>query len=266
MSSKRGFADDKLQATYEAHIGRITINRPDRKNAINSAMWTALPIALDWLVAQSARVILLTGAGARDFSAGADIAEFDTHRKDAETSAAYEKLNSEAFKAVRLCPVPIIALIRGICFGGGFGLAAAADLRLADSTARFAIPAARLGLAYPVDAMGDILNTLGPQYAKMALYSASELPAAALVAAGGLLPLEEPENLDAAAQQLAERIAANAPLSVKASKTAINAISSGDRDLESDAKRQGDTTFTSRDYAEGRAAFKDRRKPHFTGE
>ncbi len=266
MSSIQGFANDRLQAAYEAHIGRIIINRPDRKNAINSAMWTALPAALDWLVAQSARVILLTGAGTRDFSAGADIAEFDTHRSDAETSAAYEKLNSDAFRAVRFCPVPVIAVIRGICFCGGFGLAAAADIRMADSTARFAVPAARLGLAYPVDAMGDILNALGSQYAKLALYSAGELPAGALAAAGTLLPLEEPENLETAARQLAERIASNAPLSIKASKAAINALSFSSRDLEDEARKLGEATFTSRDYTEGRAAFKDRRKPHFTGE
>lgn len=266
MSSTRSFTNGAIEATYDMHVGHIVINRPERKNAVNAAMWAAIPEALSWQTSLSARAILISGAGGKDFSAGADIAEFDTHRKDAETSTAYEELNAKAFAAIRNCPVPVIAVIRGICYGGGFGLAAAADLRLADTTARFAVPAARLGLAYPVDAMGDIVATLGPQLAKLALFTTNEFSAEQLAAAGALLPLEEPQGLEEAATALARRIAANAPLSVKASKTAINAVASSEPSLKKAAQAQGEATFSSRDYAEGRAAFKDRRKPHFTGE
>ncbi len=266
MSSTREFADGKLLVALGSHVGQLLFNRPERKNAIDAQMWRTIPTALDWLTGQGARIIVISGAGGKDFSAGADIAEFDTHRKDAETSAVYEQLNAEAFKAIRKCSVPTIAAIRGICFGGGFGVAAATDLRLADTTARFAIPAARLGLAYPVEAMVDIVATLGPQYAKLALFSAGELPANELVSCGALLPLVPPEALDQSVLSLAQRIAANAPLSIKASKTAVNAIVAADSNLLGFAQEQGEITFSSRDYEEGRAAFKDRRKPHFTGE
>ncbi len=266
MSSTREFADGKLLVALESYVGQIFINRPERKNAIDAQMWSTLPKALDWLTGHNARVIVISGAGGKDFSAGADIAEFDTHRNDAETSAVYEQLNAEAFKAIRKCRVPTIAAIRGICFGGGFGVAAATELRLADTTARFAIPAARLGLAYPVEAMVDIVAALGPLYAKLALFSAGELPANELATCGALLPLVSPADLDQSALSLAQRIAANAPLSVKASKTAVNAVIAADPALLGLAQEQGEITFSSRDYEEGRAAFKDRRKPHFTGE
>ncbi|MCO6185973.1 enoyl-CoA hydratase-related protein [Rhizobium sp. L1K21] len=266
MSSTQSFADGAIEAVYDTFVGNVLLNRPERKNAVNAAMWSALPDVLNWLLGQNARVILLSGAGGKDFSAGADIVEFDTHRKDAETSAAYEKLNSRAFAAIRNCPVPVIAVIRGFCFGGGFGLAAAADIRIADTSARFAVPAARLGLAYPVDAMGDIVAALGPQLAKVALFTTREFTAAELADAGALLPLVEPHDLDTEATALAQRIAYNAPLSVRASKTAINAVVADDPALMKLAQRQGDETYSSRDYAEGRAAFKDRRKPHFTGQ
>ncbi|WP_343217232.1 enoyl-CoA hydratase-related protein [Hoeflea sp.] len=223
------FADGAiLTVAADTHIGRLTINRPEKRNALNDAMWRALPAALDWLVdTVDARVVIIEGAGGRDFSAGADIGEFETLRKDAATARAYEAGNSAAFAAIRTCPVPVIAAIRGICFGGGFGIAAAADIRLADDTARFAIPAARLGLAYPLDAVQDLVRALGDQRARHALYSTQEISAADALACGCLLSLFRPDQLEAEALGLAADIATAAPLSVRASKYAVSAQNSG---------------------------------------
>jgi enoyl-CoA hydratase/carnithine racemase len=207
---------------------------------------------------------VLRGAG-HDFCAGADIGEFDIVRRDAATARDYEAANSAAFAAFRNAPIPVIAAIRGICFGGGFGLAAACDLRVATPDALFSVPAAKLGLAYPHDAMADIVHAAGPQMAKYLAFSAARIDARAALAAGFLLEVIEPDDFEMRISALAEQIAANAPLSNRASKAAIRAVLSGNPADVSHARTMGDETFDSADYAEGRAAFAARRKPVFTG-
>lgn len=244
-------------------VATLTFNRPAKKNAITHAMWIDIAARLGALCADTAtRAIVLTGTGA-NFSAGADIAEFDTLRGDGQSARRHEAANSAAFAAVRNAPVPVIAAIRGICFGGGFGLAAAADLRIASSDAKFAVPAARLGLAYPVDAMVDIVASTGAQMAKYLTFSAATIDAEAALAAGFLLEIADDPH--GRAHEIAASIAANAPLSVRASKAAIRATLSGDGADIASAMAAGDATFNSADYAEGRAAFKARRHPIFSG-
>jgi enoyl-CoA hydratase/carnithine racemase len=268
MGAESSFASGRIGAVVTPDkIGRLTINRPDKRNALTDAMWRALPTALEWFTSeQTARVIIIEGAGGRDFSAGADIGEFATLRKDAVTARIYEAGNSAAFAAVRTCPVPVIAAIRGICFGGGFGIAAAADIRIGDDTARFAIPAARLGLAYPLDAIQDLVRTLGDQAARYALFSILEFSAVEAKANGCLLTLCRPDALEAEAMRLARAIANAAPISVGASKAAINACTSHSNDDLTRAAGLADATFESRDYAEGRAAFMAKRAPVFSGD
>jgi enoyl-CoA hydratase/carnithine racemase len=267
MDVNISFADGAIAAAIAGTaIGRLTVNRPGKRNALTDAMWRAVPDAIDWLVNRHrARVVIIEGAGDQDFSAGADIAEFATLRKDAETARSYEAGNSAAFAAIRNCPVPVIAAVRGICFGGGFGLAAACDIRVADETARFAIPAARLGLAYPPDAVQDLVRALGDQQARLALFSAREISVNQALNCGCIAQLCSPDQLDAEVLTLAGSIAAAAPLSVRASKAAILAVSSGLRKEHDQAAALAASTFDSQDYAEGRRAFMDKRKAVFTG-
>lgn len=267
MDVNLSFAEGAIVAAIADNgIGRLTINRPQKRNALTDAMWRAVPAALDWLVEKyPARVVIIDGAGGLDFSAGADIGEFETLRKDAGTARAYEAANSAAFASVRTCPVPVIASVRGICFGGGFGLAAAADIRLADETARFAIPAARLGLAYPLDAVQDLVRALGDQLARHALFSALELSASEALACGCLARLCRPDQLESDVMALASAIAAAAPLSVRASKAAISALHSNSGADHDHAAALAAATFDSADYAEGRRVFMERRKPVFAG-
>ena len=265
MTSAKKMQTDFLKVGLAEGVATVTIDRPARKNAMTQDMWAAMAEIFGELGGdRSVRAIVLTGAGA-DFCAGADIAEFETVRGSAESAKAYEATNSATFSAIRNCPVPTIAAIRGICFGGGFGMAAACDLRVGSSTALFSVPAAKLGLAYPVDAMVDIVRALGPQMAKYLTFSAARLDAAAALDAGFLLEIVEPGGLDLRAGELAGVIAASAPLSVRASKASIRAVMTGTAEDAARAGLLGDATFESADYAEGRAAFREKRPPRFSG-
>lgn len=254
-----------LKTRIDDNVARITIDRPTRKNAMTQAMWREIVQILHQLAAEpSIRVVVLSGTGG-DFCAGADIGEFDTVRGDAVSARLYDRENAAAFAAIRNCPVPTIAAISGICFGGGFGMAAACDIRIASADAAFSVPAAKLGLAYPVDAMADIVHALDAQTAKYLAYSAARLDATAARQAGFLLEVVEASALEMRAAAIAATIASNAPLSVQASKASINAVLSG---LAADVERAtalGDATYESDDYSEGRAAFRERRQARFSG-
>lgn len=266
MKRFRAFANGQIEATSAQALGLLQIINPARKNAITAAMWRAIPEAMHWLHAEGeARVIVISGAGSADFSAGADISEFTELRKDASTARVYEASNSRAFAAIREAPVPVIAAIRGVCYGGGFGLAAAADLRIAAEDAVFAVPAARLGLAYPADAVQDFVRSLGSQMARRALFTGASLTAGELLSCGFLSEVTSPDALEAQTLTLAEAISQNAPLSLRASKLALRAVELADEDLLREAEILGAQTFGSADYVEGRAAFKERRRPIFSG-
>ena len=188
----------------------------------------------------------LPSGGGRGFHGGGEMIE----------SVRYERSTFRAAPGKFEAGTPPIA--------GAIGLAAACDLRLASPDATFSVPAARLGLAYPADAMADIVAAAGPQMAKLLTFTARTIDARAALAAGFLLEIVG-DDPDAHAAELAAAIAANAPLSVRASKAAIRAVLSGSSDDLDAATRAGDATFDSADYAEGRAAFKARRTAVFTG-
>lgn len=265
MSKKMAASTEGVSISVTNGVARLVLDRPAKKNAITLNMWRGLAETFHALAMDTdVRVAILSGSGA-DFSAGADIAEFATVRRNAETARAYEAANSDAFASVRNAPFPTIAAISGICFGGAFGLAAAADLRIATKDATFAVPAARLGLAYPQDAMIDIVANAGLQMAKYLTFTGATAGAEEAHATGFLLELVEPCDLEARAETLARQIAANAPLSVRASKAAIGAVVTGKDEDASRARALGDMTFDSADYAEGRTAFVERRRPVFRG-
>ena len=141
---------DTLNLTITDAIGCIEINNQARRNAFDLAMWQKLPQLVQQLDQNSAvRLIILRGVGKSAFCSGADISEFSTVRATAAGGKAYEQANEAAFAALAHCSKPTLAAIRGFCMGGGVGLAASCDLRIAESGTEFGIPAARLGVGYP---------------------------------------------------------------------------------------------------------------------
>jgi enoyl-CoA hydratase/carnithine racemase len=242
-------------------IGRLVLSNRAKHNALPQSAWRSVAPTLSGLVADGARVIILSGEG-DNFCAGADISEFDAVRKNPETAHHYEASNVEAFTALRNCPVPTIAKIQGYCLGGGFGLAAACDLRVAAQGASFSVPAARLGLGYPVDAMADIVAAIGAQNTKKMLLTAGRFSCQEMLDMGFLTNMMEMTEIDPFVDELALSISLLAPLTHRATKAAVLAVQSRDMDA---ARAASDATFSSQDYAEGRQAFRERRTPHFEG-
>ena len=247
-------------------IATITIDNPARMNALNAAMWGALPGLMAQAAADPAvRVIILTGAGTRAFSAGADISEFDTQRSG-DAVHTYDRLNHAAFDALTTCAKPTIAMIHGFCLGGGLGLALACDLRIADTAAQFAIPAAKLGIGYNPRWIVPVLRAVSPPTAKLILFTGRRFTAHEAVAMGLVSEITSPETLAIATRALAVEIAVNAPLSVAAAKAMIDELSQ--RPDTPDLARLDShvmACFDSEDYAEGRRAFLEKRKPGFKG-
>lgn len=253
-----------LEAWRDGPVGFLMLNRPDRRNALNREMWAALPELVAALDGDpETRVVVLRGAGMEAFAAGADISEFAENRANPELARDYEALNGKAFAALRATAKPAVAMISGFCIGGGLALALACDLRIAGADALFALPPARLGLAYPVDGLRDLLHAVSPAFAKEMLFTARRYKAEEALKAGLVHRVVPQDRLEAETRALAAEIAENAPLTIKASKRAIDALAG--RPVEEDLKALAAACFASADYAEGQRAFLEKRKPRFTG-
>jgi enoyl-CoA hydratase/carnithine racemase len=259
--------DERIRAEVEGPIGRLIVANPARRNAVSLDMWKAIPTAVAALEAHpDVRVIVVRGDGDLAFVSGADISEFATVRKDAASARAYEASNADAFSAVRHVAVPTIAMIRGFCLGGGMGLAVACDLRVASEDAVFGIPAARLGVGYPPDCMADVVAAVGPQRAKEMFFTARRMAAQEALDIGLLAAVHSAEALENEVIDLALAIAHNAPLTIRAAKAAIDAVTAGTLTRERDRLvALTDACFASADFAEGRTAFLEKREAKFHG-
>lgn len=257
----------KLRVDLHQGVARLLIDNGAKRNAFDLEMWRALPALMAAIDAEpEARVVVMSGAPGLPFCSGADISEFSTVRATSGGGRAYEQANVEAFEAISACSKPTIAAISGFCMGGGMGLASACDLRVAQEGAAFAIPAGRLGVGYPPSAMRYVVAAVGAQRAFEMFFTARRLTAHEALATGFLSQLLDQESFEGAVDALAQTIAANAPLTLKAAKAAIRAAAGLPNAPGLDAcEALAAQCFDSADYMEGRAAFLEKRAPKFTG-
>lgn len=256
---------DLIRLSVESGIAAIVINKPAKRNALSLAMWRRLKQLLEELAAgDRARAVVLTGAGG-NFSAGADISEFDSVRSDAESGRAYENVAEGATIALRDWPGPTIAAISGYAMGGGCSLALACDLRVGDRTARMGIPAARLGILYGALDCELLYRQVGLANAKRVLYAGRPFAVDECVSMGLLDAVAEADAL-ASAREMALQFAENAPLTLRGSKFILHACAANASVARaSEIEALIDAGMASDDYAEGRRAFLEKRKPRFVG-
>lgn len=258
--------DASLNLIRDGAIAWLEIANPDRLNALTAAMWQNFPDLLSEADNDpKVRVIVVRGVGQRAFSAGADISEFKTARTG-DSAKEYDVLNHNAFLALTHTSKPTIAMIHGFCLGGGLGLAACCDMRLGDRNSQYAIPAAKLGIGYNPRWVTPLLALTSPANVKEILFTGRRIKAEEAFQMGLINRLLDAEELQKETETLAHAIAANAPLSVAASKVVVNELvhhpETPDLYKLDEAIQR---CFNSEDYSEGQRAFLEKRAPKFEG-
>lgn len=258
---------DKVISRKDGNVGYVIFNNPERRNAMSLEMWEATTrLMSEYAKDNSIRVVVLSGAGDKAFVAGADISKFGDERSSEEGVKKYNDAVEAAYASVHEFPKPTIAMIRGFCVGGGMGIASCCDLRIASEDARFAVPAAKLGLGYGYPGVKRLMDIVGPSFTKEIFYTARLFDAMEAVEMGLVNRVVENSELEFYVKDYAATIGANAPLTVDSIKFIVGEACKDES--QRDMKHCDDVVqacFKSEDYKEGRAAFMEKRKPVFKG-
>jgi len=248
-----------VQIGYDRGVATLTLNRPDKRNAVNGEMWAAIGRhCRSFAEDPDVRVVVVRGAGDH-FCAGADIGGLGA------ADDSYASANREAEDAISQLPQPTIAFIRGSCVGGGVQIASSCDIRIADSTARLGITPARLGIVYPTGALERVVRLIGASAAKHLLFSAELIDANRALRIGLVDEVHAPDEAEARLDGFVTLLARErSQLTQQASKAMIDAVVTDGSVGDELAARWAREMATSADAKEGIAAFLERRPPAFT--
>ena len=249
---------DNLRLEMHGPVAHLLIDRADKRNAFNMAMWEAMPGLLDQAERNpEARVLVIRSANGGAFCAGADIKELLANKDDADWRAANQAaINRVQHKLARL-NMPTLAWVEGDCIGGGCGLALACDMRLATKDARFGITPAKLGLVYPLHDVKLLVDLVGPGQARRMLYTGTLLDAAEAERIGLIECIVKSQD-----EMIAALLAAS-PHSIRESKRMIRLVLDGQSEESEQTAEMFARAFIMPDFAEGTQAFVEKRKPEF---
>jgi len=257
-------AGDEAIVARDGAIVTLTFNRPEARNAMTWQMYQRLREVCDEVDGDDAvRVLVLKGACGKAFVAGTDISQFGAFQ-GAEDGLRYERDADRNMDRLARVTKPVIAQIEGFAVGGGFGIAAGADLRIATPDARFGAPIARtLGNCLSMRAYARYLDLLGPSRLKELIFTARLLSADEALGAGFVHEIVAAERIEARVRELAAQLASHAPITLRVTKEAIRRLQ------EARTIPDGDdliaATYGSADFREGVRAFVDKRPPRWTG-
>lgn len=249
-----------LSLTIKDHVARLTIDRAAKRNAMNHAMWSALP-ALVARASVEARVLVVQGAPGGVYCAGADISEVFELSRDSAWRQANQAAIRSAMAALAEAPIPTLALIEGDCIGGGCGLALACDLRIAGREARFGITPARLGLVYSLEDTRRLILAVGSAQAKRILFSGALIDAAEAERIGlaTILANDAPGEIEL----IIAALLATSGHSQREAKAMIARVEKGQIVDDIVTLALFEQAFSGPNFAEGSAAFLEQRKPNF---
>jgi len=256
---------ESVLAAREGAIATVTLNKPERLNALDRSMWLRLGELMRELdTDEGLRCVVLRGAGGKAFAAGADIAEFANERADAAQAARYGAATAAALRALGECRHPTLALIEGACVGGGLLVATQCDLRICNASARFGVPVKNLGLTESYDELEGMMRVIGPA-ASLELLLEGRIWNAREAYEKGLVSRVVPDaGVVEEAYATAHRIAAGAPLAARWHKKFVRRLADP-RPLTDAERAEGYACFDTEDFRIGYRAFLDKKKPEFKG-
>ncbi len=246
-------------------IATVVLNRPEKLNALTREMWSRLGDTFDEISADDEiRCIVLRGAGGKAFAPGNDISEFETDRFDPASAKAYGAVMHRTLAAIRDCRHPSVALIEGICVGGGLEIASLCDIRICGASSRFGVPVNRLGLVMAHAELDGLVRLVGPGIAAEIVLEGRVFDAAEAKDKGLVTRVVADGEVEAEAYAAARRIAAGAPLVARWHKQFLRRLADP-RPLTEDEIDEGFACFGTEDFATGYRAFLAKTEPEFEG-
>jgi enoyl-CoA hydratase/carnithine racemase len=248
-------------------VGWLVFNQPAKKNAINGAMWRAIPPAMQQFDHDpEVRCIAFRGAGNEAFAAGADISEFERTRSAEGAVAEYDDLLDRVLHSIQGSPKPTLAMIYGFCLGGGVEIALACDLRYCGASAQFGIPAAKLGLGYNIEGHKRLLETVGHARAREIMFLGRRYNADEAFSMGLVQRVLPDAELERYTSDVIDTLCENAPLAIANTKAILEEYVKAEGSPDLARMRSAiERCAKSADYIEGRRAFMEKRKPRFSG-
>jgi enoyl-CoA hydratase/carnithine racemase len=258
-------AQEPIYLRVDGAIAQLIQDRPDKRNALTRGMWAAIAEHAAAVAANAeAKVLVLRGATPAAFAAGADIGEFEEVFASTETAHAYQSIIHAAYDAIAYLPQPTIAMVQGVCFGGGCALALCCDLRYADESATFCIPPARLGLAYSLAETRRLVELVGPAQAKEMLMGARVIDADEALRVGLATRVFRSADLERETMAFAQHLCELSQFTIRATKAVVRDILDGAVAETETSRLLFEEQFRSADYIEGRNEFLEKRAPNFT--
>lgn len=256
-----------IDTTIKDGVLRITICNEERYNAMSLEMWKCMAKAVvDAQTNNEVRIIVLQGSGKKAFISGADISEFKEKRSDKAQAQHYADSVNATQSALRSSCKPTIAVIKGICMGGGMGISLSCDLRYSTETAKFCMPAGKLGVGYAYEGIKRFVDVVGASRTAELFLTARAFSGIEAGRIGLVNEVFPEEHFDKIVDERISIMSGYAPLTMQAVKAGIRCVlQEDDAPSVKEVSRMVVACFESEDYREGQAAFKEKRKPRFKG-